>query len=310
MISCTEFIPCYSELFSYLDEKNGIKEVERLWDYLFKPTGDGIPLINFVKKEGIRGCWSYWSGTLNEEAADFSMYLNEKRGYFTIQMKKCPSKGRLLDLEKEIGIKPYPHYCLHCAYYRSAVESVGLKYQYNFIGTDKASCSLLIYDPKIFDGRIIVDDDTLIMNKSASENDYFHPDFHSSMNMGIDFIGENYGYDGVIEFLTRYTQNIYKNKIKEIKENGIDAIERHIIDIYNKERCPNCVTIKKCNNSLDVNITYCPAVKHLSITGRKVSEWYKYTTECIMSVFAEQAGYTFTMHSYDYATGAAHYSFT
>ena len=77
MISCTEFIPAYSELFSYLDEKYGREEVDRFWKYLFQPDGKGIPLINHVQKEGIRGCFTYWAGSLNEEAADFTMYLNE-----------------------------------------------------------------------------------------------------------------------------------------------------------------------------------------------------------------------------------------
>ena len=57
MISCTEFIPAYSELFSFLEERHGRDEVDRFWTYLFKPDGQGIPLVNFVKKEGIlSGC--------------------------------------------------------------------------------------------------------------------------------------------------------------------------------------------------------------------------------------------------------------
>ena len=50
MISCTEFIPSYSELFTYLENKHGRDEVDRFWEYLFQPTGEGIPLVNFVKK--------------------------------------------------------------------------------------------------------------------------------------------------------------------------------------------------------------------------------------------------------------------
>ena len=111
MISCTEFIPSYSELFHYLEEKHGRDEVERYWQMLFRL--ERSPLYRFVKAEGIRGCWSYWSGTLNEEAADFTMYLNEKRGFYMIKMHKCPSKGRLLELRDAIGVEPYPHYCLH-----------------------------------------------------------------------------------------------------------------------------------------------------------------------------------------------------
>ena len=102
MISCTEFIPAYSELFSFLDDRYGRDEVSRLWDFLFKPDGKGIPLINFVKKEGIRGCFSYWSGTLTEEASDCDLYLNEKAGWYLSTMHHCPSKGRLLELKDEL----------------------------------------------------------------------------------------------------------------------------------------------------------------------------------------------------------------
>ena len=61
MISCTEFIPAYSEIFTFLEKNYGKSEVEAFWDYLFKPDGNGIPLINFVKKEGIRGCFTFWT---------------------------------------------------------------------------------------------------------------------------------------------------------------------------------------------------------------------------------------------------------
>ena len=208
MISCTEFIPAYSELFSFIEEKWGRAEVDSFWEYLFAPTGSGIPLINFIQKEGIRGCFTYWSGTLNEEAADFTMYLSEKGGWFMLDMHCCPSKGRLLELRDEIGITPYHDYCLHCDSYRSAVEKIGLKYIFNCANSDCAACNILIYDPKVFDGRVVVDSDTVIMDRRAKDNEYFHPDFHSSMNMGIHYLGEKYGECAVREYLMRYTANV------------------------------------------------------------------------------------------------------
>ena len=51
MISCTEFIPAYSELFTYLEDQYGREEVDRFWKYLFVPDGKGIPLIGFVERE-------------------------------------------------------------------------------------------------------------------------------------------------------------------------------------------------------------------------------------------------------------------
>ena len=309
MISCTEFIPCYSELFTYLEDKHGRAEVDRFWEFLFAPTGDGIPLINFLEKEGIRGYWSYSAGTLNEEAADFTMYLNEKRGFYMIDMHRCPSKGRLLQLQEELGITPYHDYCMHCDHYREHIEKVGLKYIFNFKGIDHAACSELVYDPEKFDGRIIIDEDTEIMSRSAEDNEYFHPDFHSSMNMGIDYVGENYGLEAVEEFLSRYTRNVHQKFLPVIKAEGLAAIEKNIKDTYRIERAEDALTTELTDTSLTVTVSDCPAVKHLLSTGRKMSRWYRYTTETVMKTFAEEGGFKFTMESYDDATGAAKYRF-
>ncbi len=310
MISCTEFIPAYSELFTYLENKYGRDEVDRFWDYLFKPDGKGIPLINHIKKSGIRGCFTYWKESLNEEAADFTMYLNEKRGYFLIEMHSCPSKGRLLRLKDEIGIVPYHDYCLHCDSYRAAVEQCGLKYIYNFNGMDKASCSILIYNPDVFDGRVIVDEDTEIMDRKASDNEYFHKDFHSSMNMGIEYIGSKYGMTDVSEYLVMYTEDVYKTEIENIKKNGLCAIKDKIQDTYIKEKAEDAVSFELTENKLCVSVKYCPAVRHLKATGRKVSDWYRYTTEIVMEELAKAGGFTFQMKSYDEETGSCEYAFT
>ncbi len=309
MISCTEFIPSYSELFTYLEDHYGRGEVDNFWEYLFKPDGEGIPLVNFIKKEGIRGCFTYWNGTLNEEAADFTMYLNEKAGWYYEVMHKCPSKGRLLALKDEIGVEPYHDYCLHCDHYRASVEKMGLNYMFNFVGVDHASCSLLVTDPKVFDGRMIVDENTEIVDRRAADNEYFHRDFHSSLNKGVDYVGEKYGKDVLIDYLTRYTKNIYKPVFAAIETEGLAAIEAKILDTYKKEKAEDAVSTCLKDDKLTVTVHYCPAVKHLKKIGRTVSKWYPYTTEVVMSVLAEAAGYRFTMESYDAETGAAKYSF-
>ena len=310
MISCTEFIPAYSELFLFLEENYGKAELERFWAYLFAPTGDGIPLINFVKKEGIRGCFSYWAGTLNEEAADFTMYLNEKAGWFMLDMHHCPSKGRLLEMSKTGGFQPYPNYCLHCDGYRPAVEEVGLRYIYNFAGADHAACSIFIYDPKIFDGRVIVNEDTTVMQRKAADNAYFHKDFHSSMNMGIHYLGEHFGRTVVEAYLKQYTEKLYADVVKDYQKNGLHAIAEIIRNTYEKEQALDVLSIKKKESGIDIVISACPAVAHLHKTGRQVSPWYRYTTQTVMQTLAEACELEFHMESYDEQTGAAHYNFT
>ena len=140
MISCTEFIASYSELFKYLDKRGGPAEVNRFWEYL----SDNFlgNLRDLVIANGIRGCWMYWSHTLNEEAADFTMTLDEEAGEFTIEMHHCPSKGRLLEWSY---MKPYPDYCKHCdVLYRRVLEPLGYEYIYDLSRCDQASCSLLV----------------------------------------------------------------------------------------------------------------------------------------------------------------------
>lgn len=140
MISCTDFIPAYSELFKYLEEKGGKAAVVDFWNYLSDHFLGN--LRDLVAENGIRGCWLYWSHTLNEEAADFTMELDEEAGEFRIIMHDCPSKGRLL---REKHIVPYRDYCEHCdVLYRRILEPLGYEYSYDMSGVDQARCSLRV----------------------------------------------------------------------------------------------------------------------------------------------------------------------
>ena len=140
MISCTEFIPSYSELFKYLEKRGGKEEVVRFWEYLSDNFLNN--LRDLVAENGIRGCWLYWTHTLNEEAADFTLELDEDAGEFRILMHGCPSKGMLLQLKH---VEPYGDYCGHCdTLYRRVLEPLGYEYVIDLSQCDRARCSLLV----------------------------------------------------------------------------------------------------------------------------------------------------------------------
>lgn len=109
MISCTEFIPAYSELFTYLEHIGGREAVIDYWEYIAQNAIQ--ELDKCVRAEGLKGCYTYWSKSLNEEAADFTMTLDEEKKEFIIDMHHCPSKGRLLEFKQMV---PYHDYCGHC----------------------------------------------------------------------------------------------------------------------------------------------------------------------------------------------------
>ncbi len=143
MISCTEFIPAYSELFKFLEHKGGKAAVVAFWENL----SDSFlaNLRQLAGEKGLAGCFEYWSHTLAEEAADFRMTLDGD--CFQIDMRTCPSKGRLL---ADPHLLPYPDYCEHCdLLYRRVLEPLGFEYDVDLSHTDQARCLLTVKDRRI-----------------------------------------------------------------------------------------------------------------------------------------------------------------
>ena len=310
MISCTEFILAYNELFAFLDSRYGRAEVDRLWDFLFKPTGKGIPLVNFVRKDGVKGCVDYWTGTLTEEASDVTFVYNLEEGWFKATMHHCPSKGRLLEYKESLGIEPYPHYCDHCDCYRAALEEGGLTWIWDHINVDKAACCWTIWDTKKFKGIMHRDENTVVQEFHSAEHEYFHPDFHSSMNMGIEYLGAQHGEAAVRDYLVTFTRNVYKPVLEQLQEEPFGALAEKIRSTYAAEKAEDALVLVESGNALTVKVAYCPAVKHLRATGREVTQWFAMSTTVVMETLAEAGGLTFTMEHYDPQTGAAQYRFT
>ena len=145
MISCTEFIPAYSELFKYIEDIDSYDAVKAYWKYI----SDGSVRNNLgklVQEHGVEGCWIYWSKNLTEEACDVRIEYDEDNEVFTIDMRRCPSKGHLLDYPH---IEPYHDYCGHCdALYRPVLEDLGLGSDDDYSRVDKAQCMLKFYKKK------------------------------------------------------------------------------------------------------------------------------------------------------------------
>ena len=144
MISCTEFIYAYSEVFRYIEERDGYDQVFEYWktisdDYVDPSLGE------WVRKNGLHGCYDYWFHSLNEEAADFRMEYDGDNKTFSITMRDCPSKGRLLASGKDY----YPRYCEHCdILYRRVLEREGFDYDIDLSKTDHACCTIHVKEKK------------------------------------------------------------------------------------------------------------------------------------------------------------------
>jgi hypothetical protein len=145
MISCTEFIPAYSELFNTLERLGDKEAVVELWHYI--SDNYLTKLRDLVAERGLQGCWDYWTEALNEEAADFTLEMDLERGIYMCHMHRCPSKGRLLELKH---IEPYRDYCDHCrVLYERVLEPLGFEYVKDASECDHARCKGIILKKEI-----------------------------------------------------------------------------------------------------------------------------------------------------------------
>lgn len=302
MISCTEFIPLYSELFKYLEDLGGHDEVMRYWEYI-SDTYVADLLGRAVAGKGLRGCWDYWAKSLNEEACDFRMELDERAGTFSIDMRHCPSRGMLNSLTH---MEPYYDYCGHCAVlYARQLKKFGiLSDEFDMSRVGEAKCfERYKAAPKQDSGE------TLVMDVKASENEYFHRDFHISGMRGLEYVGNKYGDEAVREYLTRFAKAYYAPLAEKVKKEGLRALREHIENVYALEKASECVRCVITGGKLTVTVLGCPGVKYIRESGNDPTQWYIECTRTVNEAIADMCGLNFSLLSYDEETGAAQYYF-
>lgn len=199
MISCTEFIPAYSEFFKFIDSKSGRQAVYDFWNDLFQP--ENSPLDGLITKYGrLRGCWENWYVVYTEEACDNTMLYNDEEGWIVSCMHHCPSKGRF----QKLGyMEPFDEYCKHCDSYDIVFKKQGIGHAMDYRGNACAKCREIIYDPDKFkgdpqqildtiyqcemDGCKFAEDPskcpmnlpgTMTLHTTSEAYKYLHPDFH------------------------------------------------------------------------------------------------------------------------------------
>ena len=330
MISCTEFIPAYSEFFKYIDEKSGRQAVYDFWDALFQPGNS--PLDAMITQYGrLRGCWENWYVVYTEEACDNTMLCNEEEGWMVGCMHHCPSKGRF----QKLGyMEPFEEYCKHCDSYDIVFRKHGVGHAMDYRGSECAKCREVIFDPDIFKGdpRQILDtmyqcemegckfgDDpgkcpmnrpgTRTLHTTSDAYKYLHRDFHCSMAICLRYGYEQYGEAGLREYLTRFTLAFHKPLLEKVRKNGLAAIGEYLTWLYNVEEAPEALELTAAEDTLEVSIGFCPAVRHLKARGAVIHESYKMATSVVYDVIARESGLVFEMGSYDPSTGAAVFRF-
>ncbi len=141
----------------------------------------------------------------------------------------------------------------------------------------------------------------LVMKKTASENIYYHPDFHIATSMMIEYIEKKYGKKAVKNYLKQFAKAYYSPLKEKIRKNGLVALKRYIEKLYRKESGE--IEIDYHPDQMQVKVKKCPAVSHIKKKGFKPAESFFETTKTVYETIVEGTGFDFEMKDYDKNTG-------
>lgn len=315
MISCTEFIPLYSEFFKFLEKRGGHDAVMEYWIYISDnsigdKTNPNSLAYQCDRLGGYEGAVAYWGHTLTEEACDlFELGHNKKKFKFS-HMRHCPSRGMLNALEH---VEPYYDYCSHCnVIYERVLKNYGIEYIRDNSDIDKAQCRSLLFEKgnkPDFDWRNISDDEVKemfegedgveVIDMKSDDNKYLHRDFHLLGDLALNYCASKFGDKAVAEFLSDYTRLFYAPQIELIKKSGFAAIKEWLETVYEVEEASEVLHTELSESELTVIIDKSPVIEYMHSLGQKPSEYYIEETRTLYAVIAEECNLGFELCYYN-----------
>ncbi len=315
MISCTEFIPLYSEFFKYLAERcGGDDAVMDYWIHISDTSiGDKTNPNSLAYKcerlGGFEGARAYWGHTLTEEACDTYKIFNPKEKYSYSVMRYCPSKGMLNALEH---VTPYHNYCEHCkVIYSRVLEKYGITYERDHSEIANARCSSILYETghkPDFDYTKPTPD-CIVEDEKREGKKYLHRDFHLLADNALCYCADKFGIEGVRGFLDYYARYFYAPRIEKFKSEGLPAVKAWLCELYEVEEASEVLHTALTDNELRVRIDKSPVIEYMHTLGKEPSEYYVEETRTLYASIAEASGLGFSLDKYDEKTGEAEYRF-
>lgn len=140
------------------------------------------------------------------------------------------------------------------------------------------------------------------ITRKASDNPYFHKDFHIALNDGIEYLHKKFGKEGVREYLIQFAGAYYSPFIKAIRETGLLAIKEHYEKIYEIEEAIFVMNLSQ--DELTINLSASPAVMHIKAKGHSVSDSFYETVATVNKTICENTSYDFKLLEYHENNGA------
>jgi len=141
------------------------------------------------------------------------------------------------------------------------------------------------------------------MRGSASDNEYFHPDFHGALSAGIEYLDKRYGEEAVREYLRRFTASFYAPLRRDLEKRGLVALKEHFEKVYEREH--GDIRTTWSDDELLIKVEACPAVSHMRRRGYHVARLFCETTRTVNEALCEGTAFSAEMPHYEQQTGRA-----
>lgn len=109
MLGCQDFCGYYDWTFSYLEQRFGREALRDYWAAAIGGDSQGH-YLRAGREDGLRGLLRAWVRTGQDEHCDWTFTLDEARNTLRWDMRRCPSKGFLLQND----LNASEDYCDHC----------------------------------------------------------------------------------------------------------------------------------------------------------------------------------------------------
>lgn len=139
------------------------------------------------------------------------------------------------------------------------------------------------------------------MRRKASDNIYFHPDFHGALSCGIDYLHQHYGEDAVRDYLREFAHTFYAPLRQALREKGLVALKDHFETVYRMEGGE--VQCELSGDELKISVAACPAVRHMRAHGYPVAPLFHETTRTVNEALCDETPYAAELLDYDPQTG-------
>jgi len=116
-----------------------------------------------------------------------------------------------------------------------------------------------------------------------------HKDFHGAMSYGLKYVYENYGKQGLKQYLTNLANTVYSPLSKALAEKGLKAMEKHWKKIFDLENADYELFYK--DNALNLKIKECPAISHMKKYNYEIFDKFCEHCNIVNAEICKNAGY-------------------